>query len=87
MTETDKPNISEISELNFETAIKKLEKIVEELESGGLNLDRSLEKFSKGVSLIKHCNQELDQAEKKIEKVLKNDEEYGDIVPFEFKEE
>lgn len=73
--------------LKFEEAIDKLEDIVQELESGGLSLDDSLDKFTEGVKLVKFCNQELDKAEKKIELVLKEDDEYSDIVPFKDKEE
>ncbi len=72
--------------INFEEAMDKLEKIVEKLETGGLSLEDSLEKFTEGVELVKFCNKELNKAEKKIEIVLKEDEEYGDIVPFESEE-
>jgi len=83
----DKKNKSDENDLNFEKAVNKLGKIVEDLESGGLNLDKSLEKFVKGVELVKFCNQELNRAEEKIEKVLKEDDEFKDIVPFNFREE
>ncbi|MFW6006517.1 MAG: exodeoxyribonuclease VII small subunit [Bacillota bacterium] len=89
MSQNDNFNIEKKkdNDLNFEEAINQLEKIVQKLESGGLNLNDSLEKFNEGVKLIKFCNKELDQAEKKVEKVIKEDEEYGDIVPFQFEEE
>jgi len=83
----NKDNPGKEEDLNFEDAVNKLEKIVEDLESGGLNLDKSLEKFVKGVELVKFCNQELNRAEEKIEKVLKEDDEFKDIVPFNFREE
>lgn len=73
--------------LKFEEAMDKLEEIVQKLESGGLALDDSLAKFTEGVKLVKFCNQELNKAEKKIEMVLKEDGEYGEIVPFTDKEE
>lgn len=73
--------MSEI-ELKFEEALERLEEIVEKLESGGLTLDESLEKFSEGVKLVKFCNKELNKAEKKIELVLREDDGFGDIVPF-----
>ncbi len=83
----NKDNPGKEEDLNFEDAVNKLEKIVEDLESGGLNLEKSLEKFVKGVELVKFCNQELNRAEEKIEKVLKEDDEFKDIVPFNFREE
>ena len=83
----NKDNPGKEEDLNFEDAVNKLEKIVEDLESGGLNLEKSLEKFVKGVELVKFCNQELNRTEEKIEKVLKEDDEFKDIVPFNFREE
>ncbi len=50
----------------FENSLKDLEKIVNELESGSINLESSLKQFEKGVSLYKKCKKTLDQAEKKI---------------------
>jgi exodeoxyribonuclease VII small subunit len=72
----------DLEKLKFEDAMEKLEMIVQELEDGGLSLDKSLEMFSDGVKLIKFCNNELNKAEKKIEKVLKFDDKFGNIVPF-----
>lgn len=76
-------------EITFEQALERLEKIVEELEDGCLSLDKSLDTYTEGIKLIKFCNQELNQAEKKIEMVLANDEEFTDIdiVPFTQEEE
>ena len=50
-----------------------LEKILEELESGNLELDESLKKFEKGVKLSRECQKTLEEAELKI-KVLMGDE-------------
>lgn len=73
--------MSEI-ELKFEEALDRLEEIVKNLESGGLTLEQSLEKFSEGVKLIKFCNQELNKAEKKIEMVLSEEEEFTRVIPY-----
>lgn len=73
--------MSEI-ELKFEEALNRLEEIVNNLESGGLTLDKALKTFEEGVKLIKFCNQELNKAEKKIEIVLREDEEYTRVVPY-----
>ena len=69
--------------LDFEKAITNLQKIVSELEEGSLSLDQSLTKFVRGVKLIKYCNQELNRAEKKIKMVLKENDEFGEIVDFD----
>lgn len=73
----------EIENLDFETALEKLQKIVEDLEKGGLSLDKTLAEFSQGMKLLKFCHQKLDKAEKKIELMLKEDEEFTEEVPFE----
>lgn len=75
---------NEQNDLKFEEAMEKLEQIVEQLEKGGLDLEKSLEKFTTGIELIKYCSKELDKAEEKIEMVLKEDEEFGEIVDFNF---
>jgi len=76
-------------QLDFEEALARLEEVVKELEDGGLSLEKSLELFEEGVKLVKFCKLELDQAERKIEIVLKKDEDYNDveIVPFTAEEE
>jgi exodeoxyribonuclease VII small subunit len=51
---------------NFETNLNKLEKLVTELESGELGLDKSLEKFEDGLKLYNKCKESLISAEKKI---------------------
>ncbi|MBU2591485.1 MAG: exodeoxyribonuclease VII small subunit [Nitrospinae bacterium] len=53
--------------VNFETALKKLKEIVEELESDDLDLEKSLSRFEEGINLVKLCSQHLDEAEKKVE--------------------
>lgn len=53
-------------EENFEQNMEELEKIVQELERGNLNLDESIKKFEQGMKISKKCNQFLEEAEKKI---------------------
>ena len=59
---------------NFEEAMKKLEEIATELESGKLNLDESVAKFEEGINLSKKCSDILENAEKRIS-ILINDKE------------
>jgi len=73
----------EIKDLSFEKAIDELEEIVNNLEEGGLSLEESLDKFSRGIKLIKYCNEKLSETEKKIEVLIKEDDELQKIVPFE----
>jgi exodeoxyribonuclease VII small subunit len=51
---------------SFEKSIKDLEKIVRELESGDLPLEKALEKFEAGIKLSRYCSETLDQAEKRV---------------------
>jgi exodeoxyribonuclease VII small subunit len=53
--------------LNFETAMKRLEELVEKMESGEAELDKSLEWFEEGIKLVKYCSQKLDEAKNKVE--------------------
>ena len=55
----------------FEDALNKLEKIVSKLEEGDIPLDESLKLFEEGIRLSRFCNQKLDEAEKKVEILLK----------------
>ena len=59
-------------ELTFEAAVKALQKIVADLESGDAPLDKSLELFEKGVELVKFCNDKLDSAEQKVKMLTGN---------------
>jgi exodeoxyribonuclease VII small subunit len=54
-------------QIGFEACLEELEKVVKELESGELPLDRALELFEKGVQLSESCRKQLDEAETRIE--------------------
>ncbi len=58
-----------LGKLSFEEAIKELTGIVDKIESGEAPLQASIERYEKGMALIKHCRQILQAAQKKIEKV------------------
>lgn len=68
---------------DFETSLKELEEIVEQLETSDLALDETLAKYEKGIKIYKQCYQILEKAEKKINILLKNPT--GDIRTEEFK--
>ena len=55
----------------FEDALSKLEKIVSKLEEGDIPLEESLKLFEEGIRLSRFCNQKLDEAERKVEILLK----------------
>ena len=70
-----------MKDINFETNMENLEKIVGELEKGDLNLEESIKKFEEGMKISKECNNFLEDAEKKIT-VLIN--ENGNVTEEEF---
>jgi exodeoxyribonuclease VII small subunit len=67
----------------FEVALEDLEQVVEQLESGELSLEDSLAAFEKGVGLVKYCNQKLNEAEKRVELLVKDKEGKLQLKPFE----
>ena len=71
----DKKKKDDISKLSFEEAIKELTNIVGKIEQGEIPLQDSLTQYEKGMALIKHCQNILRTAEKRIEKISKVDEE------------
>jgi exodeoxyribonuclease VII small subunit len=56
----------------FEQALKQLEEIVQELESIDLPLEKAIKKFEEGVKLSKFCSEKLDETEKRITILLKD---------------
>lgn len=66
----------------FEEQITELEKIVNKLEGGNVSLDESLSLFEEGIKLTKSCQKLLDNAEKKVKVLMKNDD--GDMVEEDF---
>lgn len=67
----------------FEEALSKLEKVVERLEAGDISLEESLRLFEEGIRLSRFCNQKLDEAEKRVEILLKDEEGRMKTQPFD----
>ncbi len=57
--------------LPFETALKNLKEIVGKMEEGDLSLDQSLKKFEEGIDLVKLCEKQLQEADGRVEKLMK----------------
>ncbi|MBN2232944.1 MAG: exodeoxyribonuclease VII small subunit [Deltaproteobacteria bacterium] len=55
---------------NFETALKRLEEVVNRLESGELSLDQALKLFEQGIGLARMCSKRLDEVEEKVQILL-----------------
>jgi exodeoxyribonuclease VII small subunit len=60
------------SELNFEGVMDRLEKIVEQMESGKLPLEDLIVRYEEGMNLVKICQERLANAEQKIEIIARN---------------
>jgi exodeoxyribonuclease VII small subunit len=71
--------------MTFEQSLEKLEKIVEQLETGELNLDTSLKKYEEGVKLARDCQAQLDEAKKTIETLVKDKK--GQILKKKYQKE
>ncbi|MFC1795354.1 exodeoxyribonuclease VII small subunit [Planctomycetota bacterium] len=66
---------TDIDKLSFEEAIKELTNIVGNIEQGEIPLQDSLEQYEKGMALIKQCRTILQEAEERIEKITKEQDQ------------
>ena len=68
---------------DIQTSLKKLEKIVSDLENGELPLEESIKTFEEGVKLTKHCQNLLSKAEIKIQKLVESKDGSIDLEAFD----
>lgn len=64
---------------NFEQSLEELETIVKELESGNVDLDNAINKYTEAMKLAKFCSEKLNDATKKVNKILTEDNELKDF--------
>jgi exodeoxyribonuclease VII small subunit len=76
-----------MAEKKFETVLARLEEIVQELEQGDLPLELSLKLFEEGIKLSRICNTRLEEAERKVEILLKDKTGSLKAQPFAEQEE
>ena len=69
---------------SFEACLDELEKVVKELDAGDLSLERSLELFERGISLSETCRKQLEDAETRVEMLIRKD---GKLQPEPFRPE
>ena len=67
----------------FEDSLKKLQDLVEKLEKGDLPLEEAMECFSEGIRISQLCHKKLEEAEKKVEMLLKDQQGGWASEPFE----
>jgi len=70
---------------SFESSLAELEKIVNEMETGDLPLQHALALFERGIHLSRYCQQELNDAERKVELLVKGQD--GNILTKPFTSE
>ena len=75
-TEKNKPQ-------GFEKSLERLEAVVAEMEGGDLTLENMIKRFEEGQKLIGYCSKQLDEVERKIEKLVTKDNGEVEAVPFE----
>jgi len=74
-------------EKSFESSLRELEEIVEQLEAGDLPLEESLVLFERGVRLSRECQKQLDDAERRVEVLLKDQDGAFRVAEFDEIEE
>ncbi len=67
------PNDAATPAESFEASLDELEKVVKQLEAGDLPLERSLELFEKGMALSEACRKQLENAETRVEMLIRKD--------------
>ncbi|HEU5188352.1 MAG TPA: exodeoxyribonuclease VII small subunit [Methylomirabilota bacterium] len=75
-----------MTDIKFEDALARLEQIVDTLEAGNLPLEDSLKAFEEGVGLARRCARYLDEAEKRIELLTKDEAGLLRVEPFTWDE-
>ena len=79
MAQSEQPAIA-----SFENSLDELEKVVREIESGDLPLERSIELFEKGMALSEACRKQLQDAETRVEMLIRKE---GKLQPEPFRPE
>lgn len=63
--------MTKAKKLDLEASLQSLESLIDRMENGGLSLEASLEEFEEGIKLVQSCQKSLNDAEQKVEILLK----------------
>jgi exodeoxyribonuclease VII small subunit len=74
---------SRTDEEAYDALVARLERVVTDLESGQLTLGHSIEKFAEGVRLARDASRKLDDAERRVELLVRSADGDDEAVPFE----
>ena len=66
---------------NLETSLNEITQLIDAMEHGELSLEQSLEQFERGVTLVKHCQSILEEAEQKV-KILVQKNNKATLTPY-----
>ena len=61
---------ADINSMSFEDALAELEQIVRRLEAGQVKLDDAIQSYERGAQLKRHCEQKLNEAQQRIERIV-----------------
>ncbi len=64
--------VEKVAEASYDALVARLEKVVEALEAGDLSLEQSVERFAEGVKLARDAGSRLDEAERRVEQLVKD---------------
>ena len=72
----------------FEMAMKQLEQIVQDLETGDMPLEKAIKKFEEGIRVSKYCSEKLDESEKRITLLMRDSDGHNaSEIPFVMEDE
>ncbi|HET8542213.1 MAG TPA: exodeoxyribonuclease VII small subunit [Anaeromyxobacter sp.] len=71
------------AEETYDALVARLERVVGELETGQLTLEQSIERFAEGVRLAKDASRKLDEAERRVEMLVRGADGEDDAVPLD----
>ncbi len=87
MSQAPKPNPEKDAKVDFERSLARLEQVVKKLESPELSLDEAMKLFEEGVKLSRECQKQLEEAEARVEILLKKADGKFVAEPFETEEQ
>ncbi|MDE3135384.1 MAG: exodeoxyribonuclease VII small subunit [Acidobacteriota bacterium] len=86
MTQPAKSNPEKETKVDFERSLNRLEQVVKRLESPDLSLDDAMKLFEEGVKLSRECQKQLEEAEARVEILMKKADGKFVAEPFETEE-
>ena len=73
--------------MTYEQQLQQLETLIKQLENGDLSLDQALAAYEQGITLIRACQQQLEQAEQRIRLLAQDDNGEETLIPFTYLED